>query len=78
MEKVEDQELTSLAETARQMVSCASHDRATKFGGKWGVLGKVFGKITMKMVKALFTHIYSLFTIFVDFYIVLSIKPNAQ
>ena len=67
MQKVEDQELTSLAETVRQMVACASHDRAMKFGGKWGVLGKVLGKITMKMVKSLFTHIYSLFTIFVDF-----------
>jgi hypothetical protein len=31
----------------------------------------------MKMVKSLFTHIYSPFTIFVDFYIVLFIKPNA-
>jgi hypothetical protein len=77
MEKVEDQELTSLTETAHQMVACSSHDRATKFGGKRGVLGKFLGKIIMKMVKSLFTHIYSLFTIFVDFYIVFSIKPNA-
>ena len=32
MEKVEDQELTSLAETVCQMVACASRNRATKFG----------------------------------------------
>jgi hypothetical protein len=48
MEKVEDQELTLLAETVRQMVAYASRDWAKKFGGKWGVLGKVFSKITMK------------------------------
>ena len=77
MEKVEDQELTSLMETVFQMVTCAYSYRVMKIGVKRGVLGKVIGKITMKMVKALFTNIYLLFTIFVDFYIVLSIKPNS-
>ena len=77
MEKIEDQELTSFSEMVLQMVAYASHDRATKFGGKIGVLGKFLDKITMNMVKSLFTLIYLLFTIFVDFYIVLSIKPNA-
>jgi hypothetical protein len=54
MEEVEDQELTALMEMVRQMVACASHDRAMKFGGKRGVLGKVLSKIAMNMVKALF------------------------
>jgi hypothetical protein len=53
MEKIEDLEPTSLTETIRQMVACASRDQAMKFGGKRGVLGKVLGKITMKIVKSL-------------------------
>jgi hypothetical protein len=71
MEKVEDQELTSLMETVRQMVACTSRDRAMKFEVKRGVLGKVFGKITMNMVKALLpTFIYFLpfILIFILFY----------
>jgi hypothetical protein len=34
MEKLKDQELTSLAETVRQMIAFASRNRAKKFGGK--------------------------------------------
>ena len=61
MEKVKDQELTSLTEMVCQMVACASRDRAMKFEVKRGVLGKILGKITMTMVKALLpTYIYFL------------------
>ena len=77
MEKVEDQGLTSLTETARQMVAYSSHDRAMKFEVKRVVLGKILGKITMNMVKALLpTYIYFLPFLLI-FYIVLFIKPNA-
>jgi hypothetical protein len=71
MEKIEDQELTSLTETVRQMVACASRDRAMKFEVKRVVLGKVLGKITMNMVKSLLpTFIYFLpfLLIFILFY----------
>jgi hypothetical protein len=59
------------------MVVCAAHDRTMKFEVKRVVLGKVLDKITMTMVKSLFTHLYLLFPFFVDFYIILFIKPNA-
>ena len=48
MEKLEKQEITSLAETIRRMIACASHNRENKFGGKWGMLDKFLGKVTMK------------------------------
>jgi hypothetical protein len=34
MEKLENQEITSLAETVRGMIACASYNRENKFGGK--------------------------------------------
>jgi len=40
-------------------------------------VGQSFWQNHNEMVKTLFTHIYSPFTTFVDFYIILSIKPNA-
>jgi hypothetical protein len=70
-EKVEDRELTSLTETVRQMVACTFRNRALKFKGKRGVLGKILGKITMTMVKSLLpTYIYFLpfLLIFILFY----------
>jgi hypothetical protein len=77
MEKIGDQDPTSLTDTVHQMVTCASCDRAMKFEVKRGVLGKVLGKNHNEYGKIPFTHICLLFTIFVDFYIVLFIKPNA-
>ena len=71
MEKIADQEPTSLMETVRPMVACASHDWAMKFEVKRVVLGKVLGKITMTMVKSLLpTYIYFLpfLLIFILFY----------
>jgi hypothetical protein len=34
MEKLENQEITSLAEMVRRIIACASHNRENKFGGK--------------------------------------------
>jgi hypothetical protein len=34
MEKLKDQELTSLAENVRRMIACASLNQENKFGGK--------------------------------------------
>jgi hypothetical protein len=34
MEKLENQEITSLAEMVLRMIACASRNRAKKFGGK--------------------------------------------
>ena len=44
MEKLENQEITSLAKTVHQMIACASHNRTKKFGGKWGMLDKFLAK----------------------------------
>jgi hypothetical protein len=70
-EKVEDREITSLIDMVHQMVACTFRNRALKFKGKRGVLGKILGKITMTMVKALLpTYIYFLpfLLIFILFY----------
>jgi hypothetical protein len=71
MEKIGDQEPTSLTGMVHQMVAYASYGRAMKFGVKRGVLGKVLSKITMTMVKSLLpTYIYFLpfLLIFILFY----------
>ena len=44
MEKLENQDITLLAETVYQMITCTSHNRAKKFGGKWGMLDKFLEK----------------------------------
>jgi hypothetical protein len=77
MEKMRDQEPTSLMETVRQMVACASRNRAMKFEVKKGCFGKSSWQSHNEYGKIPFTHLYLLFTIFVDFYIILFIKPNA-
>jgi len=71
MEKIGDQEPTSLTETFYQMVTYVSCDREMKFEVKRVVLGKILGKITMTMVKSLLpTYIYFLpfLLIFILFY----------
>ena len=81
MEKLKDQELTSLAEMVRRMIACASHNRVKKFGGKWGVLGKFLEKSQWNGKKPFLPIFIHFLLFFIDFlyinFIVFLIKPNA-
>ena len=79
MEKLKDQELTSFAKMVRQMITCASHNWAKKFGGKWGMLDKFLAKSHWNGKKPflpIFIHFLLFFIDFLYYFIALSIKPN--
>ena len=80
MEKLENQEVTSLAETVHRMITCASCNRAKKFGGKWGMLDKFLAKSQWNGKKPflpIFIHFLQFLSIFDISFIALLIKPNA-
>ena len=67
MEKLENQEITSLAETIFRMIACASYNWAKKFGGKWGMLDKFLEKSQWNGKKPFLPIFIHFLLFFIDF-----------